>query len=65
MRDALTSHHQDLGQLFRVDCMNVPAQVNYWLTASPNAYLLGTFAGIGAVVDLKVEDYYPSGKRLI
>src|SRR5271165_4786935 len=27
---------------------------------SPN-----TFARIGAVVNLKVEDYYPSGKRLI
>jgi len=43
--------------------------VNYWLTASPSAYLLGTlaytFAGIGDVVNLKVEDYYPSGKRLI
>jgi hypothetical protein len=24
-----------------------------------------TFARIGAVVNLKVEDYYPSGKRLI
>ena len=27
--------------------------------------LLGTFARIGAFVSLKVEDYYPSGKRLI
>jgi integrase len=35
--------------------------------ASANRALLGvlayTFARIGAVVNLKVEDYYPSGKR--
>jgi hypothetical protein len=45
---------------------------NFWassrhrpIPASAIAVLAYTFARIGAVVNLKVEDYYPAGKRFL